>query len=100
MIEAAPAVLICPCVKRHSPPAVVIEQHHVLPLSWGGPDTPANKVAICAQTHFTIHALLNQYVHTGDTPSRGELNQFPPYARILAAQAWQQRIPGHPTPYW
>ncbi len=78
MIEAAPAAATCPCARRHSPPAIVIEEHHVLPLSWGGPDVPANKVAICAQTHFTTHALLNLYVPRGRRTRRGDDSAVPP----------------------
>lgn len=98
--------MICPCTKRHSPPALVVHVHHVVPQSWGGTDTsPAsigagqNTIAVCAQTHYTVHEILNLYVHHGGTPPDAELKKFPGYARALAAAGWANRIAGNPTPY-
>lgn len=90
--------LHCGCVQHHSPPAIVIEMHHILPLSWGGTSTPANKVAVCAQTHYTIHFILNEFVRRNQIAPRNR--HWPPYAYALAVRAWDERIPEHPTPYW
>lgn len=94
-------------MKHHSPPVVVTQIHHVLPLSWGGtaaaPPTMGvglNTVEVCPNTHYATHALLNEYVHVGGIPSRTTLKAFPDFARKLAVLAWENRLPGHPTPFW
>jgi len=38
---------------------VPIERHHVWPLGQGGPNVEANKVTVCANGHYSIHALLD-----------------------------------------
>jgi hypothetical protein len=90
----------CTCTPRHSPRLMVTETHHRLPLSWGGADVAANKVRVCPNSHYGTHALLNEYVHHQGTPPPTVLAMFTAPARLLAAQAWAERIPNHPTPYW
>jgi hypothetical protein len=79
---------------------MVVETHHILPVSWGGADVVANKVRVCPNTHYGAHALLNEYVHHGATPPPTILTLYTKPAQLLASLAWSQRQPGHPTPYW
>lgn len=98
IVELAVPGESCPCSTSHRPAALVLENHHVLPLSWGGADSPANRVRICAQAHYNTHAMLNRFVHAGAPVPRAA--GWPRFSYTLAMQAWARRIPGHPTPYW
>lgn len=53
----------CPCVKRHSPPALELNVHHIKPQAWGGETTSANTVTVCMTTHGNCHRALNAVVH-------------------------------------
>lgn len=90
--------MTCTCVKDHNPNPMVIETHHVVPLSWGGLRETQNQVQVCPSTHYNIHHLLNEYVHTQGNPRWDVLRHFGKMARDLARQGWESRIPGNPTP--
>ena len=47
---------------RLSPRKGYVEEHHVIPTSMGGPDTPENKVRLSAREHFIVHLLLTKMV--------------------------------------
>lgn len=61
--------------------------HHIQPLSWGGPNEPGNRVAICGTTHDATHDLLNLYVRTNGKPAVVDVHRYPRYARYLADEA-------------
>lgn len=83
----------------HSPAPLNAAVHHVLPKSWGGPDTLDNKVTLCPTGHENVHTVLNWFV------SFGSPEAVPSYlskhvgdsTMALALRAWNQR-PAH-TPY-
>lgn len=80
----------CPCVKYHHPKPAYLQMHHIQPLSWGGPNEPGNRVAICGTTHDATHDLLNLYVRyakDGEQVPLVVLAHYPRYARYLAAEA-------------
>lgn len=57
--EAAP----CPCVHRHVPKPIMVEQHHVLPKGlqeklWGKIRHPQT-VPLCSNAHESVHHLLD-----------------------------------------
>jgi hypothetical protein len=79
---------------------VVSESHHLLPLSWGGPDEPENLSRLSAQLHYDAHACMNEYVRHNGQPPPSVLAVYSTKAQDLAAYAWGQRDPSHPTPYW
>ena len=83
----------CLCVTQHVPEAHVLNRHHILPKSWGGPDVPENLVDLCPNTHENVHKLLDQHVRLGGIPSWEYRRRFSVYARDLAARAWEQRPP-------
>lgn len=78
----------CACVTAHSPVPVDVEVHHVLPLSWGGPDTAANRTPICPTAHSSVHWLLRAYQRAGGTPSWEVRRRVSPFVRSLAQRGW------------
>src|SRR3954462_9218378 len=50
------------CVCHHHRELVPIERHHVWPLGLGGPDVEGNKITVCANAHYSIHAFLDLLV--------------------------------------
>lgn len=88
----------CVCVANHSPTPQAINRHHILPLSWGGPNTVTNLVDVCPTTHENIHRLLNAYVKVQGVPAWEIRRLYSPYVRDLAARAWAQR-PSQKPPY-
>lgn len=47
---------------RTSPREGYVEEHHIIPESMGGPDTPENLVKLTAREHFIVHLLLPKMV--------------------------------------
>lgn len=45
-------------VHRHRE-LVPLNVHHIHPLGLGGRDVPANRVTLCANAHYSVHALLD-----------------------------------------
>jgi len=43
---------------RILPAGIYFEKHHIIPKSWGGPDTTENIVRLTAREHYVAHALL------------------------------------------
>lgn len=43
---------------RKLPDEIYIEKHHIIPKSWGGPNTKQNLVKLTAREHYIAHALL------------------------------------------
>lgn len=62
--------LVCTVHKTHVPRPLLVELHHIQPLGMGGPDVPANKVAVCVGGHYNIHTLLADLLRGG--PMRRE----------------------------
>lgn len=50
------------CVCHHHRELVPIEKHHIWPLGMGGPDAEYNKVPVCANAHYSIHAFMDLLV--------------------------------------
>lgn len=48
--------------RKHNPAYAFSEAHHIVPLSWGGADVPANKINLCPNHHYAIHFVLDEYV--------------------------------------
>lgn len=82
---------MCDCVVNHVPSRYKNVIHHIIPRSWGGPDTAVNKIAICPTTHENVHDLLNECVRRASWPDWAYLQQFNVFTRKLALQAWNQR---------
>jgi hypothetical protein len=74
---------------------VPIEVHHIWPLGDGGPNQAANKVTVCANAHYSIHALLDYYARCRDhqvAPQWVFTRKFSPRIRHLADQGWAQIV--------
>ncbi len=72
---------------------VPLNDHHIWPLGDGGPDTKANQVTLCANAHYSVHALLDNYAKRtkAGLPARGDWafeRNFSPYIRNLADRGW------------
>jgi hypothetical protein len=74
----------CPCVVRHSPKPAYLQKHHIVPRSWGGPNTKENIVAICGTCHDATHDALNKLVRA---QGYVKLTGYPRYAQMLAWHA-------------
>jgi hypothetical protein len=48
----------CEVHADHNPQPWDVEVHHVWPTGMGGPNVPANRVALCPTGHTNVHALL------------------------------------------
>src|SRR6266498_2833553 len=48
----------------HQPKALLLEYHHILPLTMGGANTDANKVIVCPTGHYNIHNIM-KLLYTG-----------------------------------
>ena len=81
-----------PCLvhKVHNPRVNDTEVHHIFPRGLGGPDVPANKVAICGTGHNNVHALLREWEHLGHAPDKTVLATFHPGERKLAERGWTE----------
>jgi hypothetical protein len=65
---------------------VSYEMHHVWPLGYHGPDTPANKVKICPNAHADIHYLMERMF-------RGKpymIREYGFWVRVFARQGYEQ----------
>lgn len=83
----------CPCVTDHNPNVVVFNRHHVVPLSWGGPDDDDNVLLLCPTGHYTVHHLLREARRAGVHPDRlpWEVRRVAgPNLRAVAADGWEQ----------
>lgn len=80
--------LDCACVTKHRPVNAEPDLHHVHPLSWGGPDTKANIVAVCPNQHRLVHQLLREYRKAGGVPAYFVRRRYSGFTRTLAARGW------------
>lgn len=82
--------LRCACVTKHKPASREPDLHHVLPKTWGGPDTPENIVAICPNQHRLVHTLLREYRKADGTPPWSVRRHYSSFTRGLAARGWAE----------
>lgn len=79
----------CECCSGHVPHPVDVEVHHIWPKADGGPDSAANRVAICPTAHSSIHWLLRRYKRDNGTPPWEDRRKLNPYLRSLADRGWR-----------
>lgn len=85
---------VCGAHRFHSPRPQYLDEHHIHPLSWGGPDTKDNVVPLCQTGHANVHDLLREYQKLGETPPWETRRQHGPGERALAAEAWRRERAG------
>lgn len=74
------------CAAHKHSQLVPLEAHHVWPKQYHGPDTPANKVTICANAHSDTHYLLEAMLRQHPYDAR----EYGPGVRILATRGYLQ----------
>lgn len=67
--ELAASDVPCSVHTEHRPEPLRIVVHHVQPLGMGGPNVPANKIAVCDTGHYSIHRLLGYLIDGKPLPS-------------------------------
>lgn len=92
----SPTDFPCTGTGRHSPKPARTVLHHVVPLSWGGPDVPANKVVLCDNHHYGAHTAIDEYVRLSEKswptwthPAPALLAEYDGTMRALALKAVQ-----------
>lgn len=79
---------VCICVVDHRPKIDELDRHHVIPLSWGGPDIPSNLTWLCPNAHRQVHLLLSYYMRQKGIVEWEVLAQFSIFTRKLAKRGW------------
>lgn len=70
-------------------------KHHVWPLGMGGPDETSNRIVVCANGHYMIHAFLDLLIKYGGKVPGELFRHFGPAVRGYAISGWNQA--GRPT---
>lgn len=83
--------LMCQCVGKHIPKPMELHQHHVWPISEGGPDIKSNLVLLCPSTHANVHRLWRLYEEFEGRPSWDILKGYSEYARYLVEKGRESR---------
>ena len=84
--------LLCSIHRYHSPRPQETDLHHVLPLSWGGPNTDENVIPVCQTGHANVHRLLTAFRRSNGFVAWEIQRQFGYAERLLAKQgydAWE-----------
>lgn len=74
---------------------VPFQDHHVWPLGLGGPNIASNKIRVCANGHYAIHAFLELLIKQNGRVPVDTLRHFGPAVRGYALSGWNQA--GRPT---
>jgi hypothetical protein len=70
-------------------------KHHVWPQGLGGPNIASNRIVVCANGHYMIHAFLDLLIrHNGAVPG-STARHFGHAVRGYAESGWNQA--GRPT---
>lgn len=86
MTEPKTTTEACRAHGFHSPRPNYSELHHILPMSWGGPDVADNRIAICPTGHANVHRLLDALRRGGDVDLRG----WGPGERALGMRGFEE----------
>lgn len=76
------------CVVHTHDEWVPIELHHIWPLGMGGPDKATNKISVCANGHYSIHAAMDLMIKNGHNPPWTVMQHFGPKVRAWAREGW------------
>lgn len=87
--------LSCKCSVNHQPGILELTIHHVWPMGDGGPNDPANEVAVCPTTHYNVHEMYRAMKKAGREISIREFSAIyeasvSRYARDLAALGYRR----------
>lgn len=73
---------------EHRPITKVTQQHHVIPISWGGLN--GEKIPLCGSCHDTEHEILNHFVRAQGRPPWTIIRGYSPFLVDLAQRAWDE----------
>lgn len=88
------AVLGRECAAHRHRELVPLHVHHVWPKGRGGPDIDANRVTVCANAHYSIHALLDWHIKTRGVVPWSVRRQYGRKIRALAALGYERILRG------
>lgn len=80
------------CILHHHREWVPLESHHVWPLGDGGPNIPENRINVCANGHYSIHAYLDLLIKNGGDPSWATAKHFSSDVRYFAHKGYAQIV--------
>jgi hypothetical protein len=75
---------------------VPLEVHHVWPLGMGGPDTPGNKISLCADGHGEVHGFLDLLVRGRGSVPWLKAIRYGRKVRALARRGYEQWLEHKP----
>lgn len=79
------ATFPCQCVARHGPTPAYSQEHHIVPLKWGGRDIKSNRVPLCGSGHDWVHNRHLLWERAGGVTSSVNTNR---YLYDIALQGW------------
>lgn len=74
---------------------VPLHVHHVWPKGLGGPDVETNRIRVCANGHYSIHAYLDLLIKGSGKVPWITARHFGPRVRRMAMRGWTEA--GKPT---
>lgn len=69
---------------------VPLHVHHIWPVGMGGPDIARNRVRVCANGHYAIHAFIDHLIKTEGAVPWEIARHFGPAVRGYAHSGWNQ----------
>lgn len=90
---------VCECTRRHSPPVLEGNWHHVRPRGMGGGNIPENVIFICPTTHTNAHEILRELVRANaPLPRRRAWPQYAYNVALTGFTRWKENTHGNPLP--
>lgn len=80
------------CAVHKHRSAVFTEQHHVWPKGNGGPDIASNRIPVCADGHYMIHAYIRLLHAGGGKVPFLTKRRFGPKVRAYAKAGYDQIV--------
>lgn len=76
------------CAVHEHDSSVPVELHHVWPLGLGGPNNPTNRIQVCTNGHYEIHAFMDYLNRYDGRPPWEIAREFGPRVRAFALQGY------------
>jgi hypothetical protein len=80
-------------VHRHRE-LVPIEVHHVHPLGQGGLNVAGNRITVCANGHFSIHALMDRLLKGNGVVAWTTRRRYGKKVRAYAQRGYEEIVAG------
>ncbi len=95
--ELAPP-LRCAARRYHAPRPARLVWHHVHPTGLNGPNTAGNRVGLCDNDHYAVHALLDLYLAADARPPWRVRRRFGRGVQRLAAEGYRRIVMARAIP--